>query len=220
MTQGVQYVVSPPRLATFFFQDDDDDDKDQLSCESVLKDSELRFMYEDLQPRYLGTTHGMHNFYFTLNRMLRVTIAPKGGYATSLVEHSRNILARFRDGAADFSVMDFIVQEIYSASLDTRKVLPFAPYLMRMIETETELIFEKECKHQPLRSHVPRLTRPHHETIRRELEEEWAARAEAAAPHASASTPPPEASRRRPSSTIAAMLKRILNACCFNAKEN
>ncbi|GJN32200.1 hypothetical protein PR202_gb20684 [Eleusine coracana subsp. coracana] len=51
----------------------------RLSCEPVLKDSELRFMYEDLQPKYLGTTHGMHNFYFTLNRMLRVTIAPKAG---------------------------------------------------------------------------------------------------------------------------------------------
>ncbi|KAK3146551.1 hypothetical protein QOZ80_3BG0267940 [Eleusine coracana subsp. coracana] len=221
MTQGVQYVVSPSRLATFLFQDAEADDaRDRLSCEPVLKDSELRFMHEDLQPKYLGTTHGMHNFYFTLNRMLRVTIAPKAGYTTSLVEHSRNVLARFRDGAADFSVMDLITQEIYSASLETRKVLPFAPYLMKMIEAETGLIFEKECKHQPLRPRVPRLTRPHHETIRRELATEKAARAEGAAPRASSFAPPLEAPRRRPSSPIASMLKSILNVCCFNAKEN
>ena len=39
-------------------------------------------------------------------------------------------------------------------------MLPFAPYLMRMIESEIGLVFEKECKHVLLRPRVQHELRP------------------------------------------------------------
>ena len=114
-----------------------------------MKEEDMRFMYFEPTKKFLGTTNGLLNHYFYMNRLLRVTVAPKGGYATNIVGLSRNILARFNPEATDFCVMDFILNEIHVCSMDTRKQFPYAPFIMKMIEKETGLVFEKECKHLP-----------------------------------------------------------------------
>ncbi|KAK3126647.1 hypothetical protein QOZ80_7AG0559940 [Eleusine coracana subsp. coracana] len=202
-TQGVEYYVSASRFASYFFQESSDRTREIITNEPVMKEKDMAFMYYEMCPNVFRTTNGLHNYYFTLNRMLRVTIAPKGGYATAIVESSRNIIAR--------------------------RSLPFAPYLMRMIEAETWLIFEKECKHTPLRPRVQHELRPVDPTppglsfSRRaslaHAHAETVAERDAAAAAAGASSSAQDR-QRRPSSPVLVFLKGILNICCFNAKEN
>lgn len=99
-------------------------------------------MYEDPNAKP-GFSHGLHPYYFCLNGMLRKTIAPKDGYSSNVVALSRNVLARFSPEGTQFSIMGFIVDEIIKASIDTRKSLPYAPYIMNMIEKEINLVFVK-----------------------------------------------------------------------------
>lgn len=111
----------------------------------------MDLMYEVPNLNNNGTTKGLKNYFFYLNRLFRVSLVPKGGYTDKIVGLARNVLSRFDPEATNFCVMSFIINEIHTCSMDTRRQLPYAPYLMRMIEAETGLVFEKECKHTPLR---------------------------------------------------------------------
>ena len=51
----------------------------------------MDFMYYDPHKTFLGTTNGLHNYYFYLNWLLRVTFAPKSGYATKIIGLSLGI---------------------------------------------------------------------------------------------------------------------------------
>ena len=223
MTQGVHYEVSLPRFASYFHMGAVDKNQEIMSNENIMEESAMAFMYDEPHPRYYGTTNGLLNYYFYMNRILRLTLAPKGGYATNIVGLSRNVLARFKPDATNFCVMDFIINEILTCSMDTRRQLPYAPYIMKMIEKETGLVFEKECKHQPVRIRVQHPQRNFKKNLdaHAEARDKAAAAAQASAPvppdpsAPSSSTPaaPPAHYSPRPSSPIVSFLKSIFNVC-------
>lgn len=189
----------------------------------------MAFMYYEPHPTYLGSTNALENYYFYLNQLLRVTLAPKGGYATKIVGLSRNVLARFKPDARNFCVMDFILNEINACSMDTRRQLPYAPQIMRIIEKETGLVFEKECKHNPVRIRLQNVSRPSHpqpsglsSTRRARAARSHAENIEREAQRESApsSSHDPDTQRPpRPSSPIVSFLKGIFNICRHNATE-
>ena len=121
-----------------------------MTNEGVLDEKNMAFMYYETHHKYLCTTNALKNYYFYVNRLLRVTPAPKGGYATKIVGQSRNVLARFNLEARNFCVMDFIINEINACSMDTRRQLPYIPNIMMMIE--------KECKHNLVRIRIQHST--------------------------------------------------------------
>jgi hypothetical protein len=59
----------------------------------------------------------------------------------------RNVLARFAPGGEFFNVPRFLWQEMRNAAEDGRRGLPYAPYLMFMIERVTGIRFPKDCIH-------------------------------------------------------------------------
>jgi hypothetical protein len=68
-----------------------------------------------------------------------------------------------RSGAPEFSVGDFIWQEIKHISKDPKKICSYSPYIMYMIEKVAKMEFPKNVTHKPLKlnpSKNPRLPSP------------------------------------------------------------
>ena len=76
--------------------------------------------------------------------MIRHTINPKDGAASDLNGFVRNVLARFAPRGDRFNVPCFMWHELRNAIEDGRKGIPYAPYLMFMIERVTSYRFEKD----------------------------------------------------------------------------
>jgi hypothetical protein len=91
-------------------------------------------------------------------------------------------MVALRTGAPEFSVGDFIWQEIKHLSKDPKKICSYSPYIMYMIEKVAKTKFPKNVTHKPLKlnpSKNPRLPSPRVEQApghEEEIFEEGAAR--------------------------------------------
>jgi hypothetical protein len=91
-------------------------------------------------------------------------------------------MVALRPGAPEFSVGDFIWQEIKHLSEDPKKICSYSPYIMYMIEKVAKMEFPKNVTHKPLKlnpSKNPRLSSPRVEQApghKGEIFEEGAAR--------------------------------------------
>ena len=94
-----------------------------------------------------GKVSGLQSYYYILNNLIRHTINPKDGAASDLNGYVRNVLARFAPKGDRFNVPHFIWRELRIAMDDGRKGLPYAPYLMFMIERVTGYKFDKDGLH-------------------------------------------------------------------------
>jgi hypothetical protein len=95
---------------------------------------------------------GLFTYYFVLNRMFRKTIAHKDGDLSNISSYAKDLLARMRDGAQMFSVIDFMWEEIKGISMNPLKNCGYAPCLMFLIEDATGRDFPKDLPpHKPLR---------------------------------------------------------------------
>ena len=108
---------------------------------------EIAFMYLDGRAAD-GKVKGLKSFYYILNNLIRHTINPKDGAASDLNGYVKNVLARFALGGDRFNVPRFMWQEIRVAMDDARKGLPYAPYLMFVIERVTGYRFVKDRLHE------------------------------------------------------------------------
>jgi len=91
---------------------------------------------------------GLKSYYYILNNLIRHTINPKDGAASDLNGYMRNLLAMFAPGGDKFNVPRFMWQEIQVAMDDARKGLPYAPYLMFVIERVTGYQFVLDGLHE------------------------------------------------------------------------
>jgi hypothetical protein len=82
-----------------------------------------------------------------MNNIVRSTINPKDGAASDINGYVRNVLARFAPGGERFNVPQFIWIELRLAMDGGRRSLPYAPYIMFMIERVTGLRFPKDGIH-------------------------------------------------------------------------
>lgn len=108
---------------------------------------EITFMYE----RHAladGLVKGLKSFYYILNNLFKQTTTPKGGAHTNLYGLTRNVLARMRSTRDPFSVSRFIWNELQDVMDDARRRLPYAPYVMFMIERVTDYVFPKDVTHE------------------------------------------------------------------------
>ena len=90
---------------------------------------------------------GLQSYYYILNNLIRHTINPKVGVASDLNGYVRNVPARFAPRGDRFIVPHFMWRELRIAMDDGRKGLPYAPYLMFMIERVTGYKFDKDGLH-------------------------------------------------------------------------
>jgi hypothetical protein len=100
----------------------------------------------------VGTTADLFPFYTYLNHLFRRTLTPTEGDSSNIPSYNRNLLvAMARPHGFDFSVFDFIWEEIKVISESPLKSCGYAPYIMHMIERVSGRTFGCDKEHQPLR---------------------------------------------------------------------
>jgi len=118
--------------------------------------------YEDLaleeyQHMYLeghradGQTTFLKPYYYVLNNILRQILYPKVGDSTFLRDDSQKVLQRFGDEFQKFSISRYIWNKIHDATEDPVKHLPYAPYIMHIIEHVSDIRFPYDSKHKLLK---------------------------------------------------------------------
>jgi hypothetical protein len=110
-----------------------------------------------------GKVKNLYTYYAALNRLLRVSITPRDGNPSEITKFQKNLMVALMPGAPEFSVGDFIWQEIKHLSEDPKKICSYSPYIMYMIEKVAKTEFPKNVTHKPLKlnpSKNPRLPSP------------------------------------------------------------
>jgi hypothetical protein len=89
----------------------------------------------------------LQSYYYILNNLIRPNINPKDGATLDLNGYVRNVLAPFAPRCDKFNVPRFMWRELRISMEDGRKGLPYAPYLMFVIERVTGHRFDKDGLH-------------------------------------------------------------------------
>jgi len=119
---------------------------ERIHNEHHLEPMEVSFMWENQNlavPDWSRTK--LKSFYYIMNNLFRITLNPKDN-ATDLNGYITNVLSRF-PSSEKFNVPRFIWIELAYAMDDGRRSLPYAPYLMFVIERVTGMWFPKDCEH-------------------------------------------------------------------------
>jgi hypothetical protein len=93
-----------------------------------------------------GRRTRLKSYYYIMNNLIRSTLNPKDN-ATDLNGYITNVLSRFLDGEK-FNVPRFMWVELSYAMDDGRRDLPYAPYLMFIIERVYGFRYHKDYEHQ------------------------------------------------------------------------
>jgi hypothetical protein len=112
--QGKPFSVEYARFACILGFPSDDLLREKIhEIENVLEDGELHFMYDrayiDMKFR---TIHGLPPYYKLLNQLFCYTLCPKGGDSDNISNMSEKLIARMAPNQNEFSVFDFIWEEI------------------------------------------------------------------------------------------------------------
>ena len=154
-TLGIHYCVDYKTFSRLLALGSKDEEKGSIHVEKKIKNHLLAPLYArgELPD---GNSKGLKPLYWYLNHLFRHTIYPKKGDMTNLYGMSRNVLMRMLTGGRQFSVGLFIWEELIDAMKDARKNLPYAPYIMYVIEKVTKITFPKDFAHEPYRPKKPK----------------------------------------------------------------
>jgi hypothetical protein len=81
--------------------------------------------------------------------MFRKTLAPREGDQSNVSNYGRDLLKHMSHSEPEFSVVDYIWEEIHTISGSPQKSCEYAPYLMHVIEAITNYTFEYDHEHKP-----------------------------------------------------------------------
>jgi hypothetical protein len=100
----------------------------------------------------MGTTMDFLPFYAYLNYLFERTMIPRKGDSSNIPSYKRNLLVAMapHPHGFDFSVFDFIWEEINAISKSSLKNCGYAPYIMHMIERVMGRTFGCDKEHNPL----------------------------------------------------------------------
>jgi hypothetical protein len=76
---------------------------------------------------------------------------PKIGDTTNLRDDSQKVLDRFGDDFQKFSISRYIWNKIHDTSEDPMKSLPYAPYIMHVIEQVSSIGFPTDAQYKLLK---------------------------------------------------------------------
>jgi hypothetical protein len=132
--QGKPLSVSYERFAQILGFGEQDLGRPKLHGGEIPLDSEMDFMYDSMYVKVeFGTTHGMKSVYRMLNQLFCYTLTPKIGDNYDISNIAKDILVRMAPGKEDFSVFDFIWEEIIVCSVSANKSCQYAPWIFKMI---------------------------------------------------------------------------------------
>jgi hypothetical protein len=161
-----------------------------------------------------GKADQLNPYYYYLKQFFRATIDPKQGDATALRYYAPNILNRMAPDEEGFCIFDFIWNELRRAMNNPMKYLPYAPYLMYMIERVTNVRYPKDVVHESFRHLCDRAKKA-------PKAHKYVGSSSAAPRHddVPAAPYPPRPPRRHRGSLIKRVLKSIFSMCKTMATE-
>jgi hypothetical protein len=122
LLQDKPLSVSYGRFAQILGFSEEDLSRPKLHGGEFPLDSEMAFMYDSVYGKVeFGTTHGMKPVYRMLNQLFRYTLSLKIGDNTNISNVAKEILVRMAPGKEDFSIFDFIWEEIIVCSVSSNK---------------------------------------------------------------------------------------------------
>ena len=149
-TEGEHYFIDYMTFSRLLGLDSKDEARDPIHVERKLKPDRCSFMFYNPVVVWEGKTKNLLPYYYYANFMLRWTIDPKKGDSGSLHVFAVNLMNQFAPGGRPFNVFNYIWNELRRVMDDSRKHLPYAPYIMYMIERITKITFPKDVKHEAL----------------------------------------------------------------------
>jgi hypothetical protein len=151
MTQGTHYRCDYGTFSRLLGFDHHDRDAPSLFDIFVngydTSDLENAEIYKEGYPAD-GANTNLKTYYYVLNNLIRNTIDPKIGDSLHLQHDAPKILIHFGANGGHFCVSDFMWYKIEEAANDPHKSLPYARYLMHIIEQVVGYYFY-DCNHPP-----------------------------------------------------------------------
>jgi hypothetical protein len=148
--EGSWYKVSYRRFAHILGFSDNDTAGDMIKihdyCLPIRDEAKDLHIYE--HDEYWKSTN-MHKYYRYLNALFRMPLIPKGGNQMNILGESKVLSFMKPDSSVRLNVFDMIWQEIIHASCSPLKGCLHAPFIMKMIEVVTQIIYEKGTRHLP-----------------------------------------------------------------------
>jgi hypothetical protein len=146
MTDGRHYRVDFTTFSWILGFGEEHQTYSHIHDEPRAEIRDIRYMWRDSRV-VDGKRSDLHSYHYILNNLIRNTINPKDGAALDINGYVRNVLARFALGGDKFNFPQFIWHELRLAMEDGRRGLPYAPYLMFLIERIIGLQFLKDGMH-------------------------------------------------------------------------
>jgi hypothetical protein len=110
---------------------------------------EYQHMYLDGYP-IDGKTVYLKPYFYVLNNILRQILYPKVGDSTYLCDDSQKVLDHFGADFQKFSISRYIWNKIHDTYEDPVRGLPYAPYLMHVIEQVSGICFPSDGSNHKL----------------------------------------------------------------------
>jgi hypothetical protein len=213
-TQGNKCTIDYMTFSRLLGLGSKDEQRTPVHNENKYKPRELTFMFPSRDMAIEGKADQLNPYYYYLNQFFRATIDPKQGDATALRYFAPNILNRMAPDEEGFCIFDFIWNELRRDMNDPMKYLPYAPYLMYMIERVTNVRYPKDVVHDPFRHLRDRAKKP--PKARKYVGSSSAAPRHDDMPATPSPSRPP---RRHRGSIIKRFLKSIFSMCKTMATE-
>jgi hypothetical protein len=152
MTEGRRYEITFEQFARLFGFGWNDANRIKIYFASCLDSSRMRFMYRGSKRGSVGTSSNLIPLYAYLNHLFRRTMTPREGDSSNISSNNQNFLVAMtpRPHRFEFSVFDFIWEEIKAISESPLKSCEYAPYIMHMNERVTGRTFGYDKEHHPL----------------------------------------------------------------------
>jgi hypothetical protein len=150
MTEGKWYKINYFEFAVMFGFGKSFHGRNRIHIESHLSKQDIKDVYLPGREWEYGGPKGLIPFYGYLNKFFRRTLAPREGDAHKISAFGRNLLLALCPSKPEFSVFDYIWEEIKSISESPQKCCSYSAYLMYMIDQKTNKIFECDYVHTPI----------------------------------------------------------------------
>jgi hypothetical protein len=150
MTEGKRYKINYFEFAAMFGFERADYGRNRIHIGSHLPKEDMKDMYLPGREWEYGGPKGLIPFYGYLNKFFRKTLAPREGDAHNISAFGRNLLLALCPSEPEFSVFDYIWEEIKSILESPQKCCGYGAYLMYMIYQKTNKRFEHDYVHAPI----------------------------------------------------------------------
>jgi hypothetical protein len=150
MTEGKWYKINYFEFAAMFGFGRADYGRNMIHIGSHLSKEDMKDMYLRGREWEYGGPKGLIPFYGYLIKFFQKTLAPREGDAHNILAFGRNLFLALCLSEPEFSVFDYIWEEIKSISESPQKCYGYGAYLMYMIDQKTNKRFECDYVHTPI----------------------------------------------------------------------